>query len=240
MLLWGRVQSSLASRRSGGSGTLLLAQLLFKLGEFVHRDLLLLIHHLLNSLHFLDLSRHTPLATYPNKQPRGENKRRETYVVHKHRLNAVLQSDSARVAGPASAAQLQHHNTVLEAPKLNVASIFLDCRPDSCLQELLDHADNFVIFFIVAERFLLAALLRVLSGFSDRVDDRLAGGYSLRNQVEDFGFDMGPVCIACLGHSDELRSEEDGGDTVNIEQVRSQGGRVRRSESRARGQVLEE
>lgn len=49
------VQRSLASRRSGSLGAFLLTQFLFELGEFVHRDLFLLVHDLLDSLDFLDL-----------------------------------------------------------------------------------------------------------------------------------------------------------------------------------------
>lgn len=49
--LWGTIQGS----RGGGSSALLLAQLLLKPSEFVHRNNFLLIHNLLNALNFLNL-----------------------------------------------------------------------------------------------------------------------------------------------------------------------------------------
>ena len=65
-----RVQA--ARRRS--LRPLLLPQLLLELGKLVHRDLLLLVHHLINTLDFLDLRSSVPLN--------GHNS--ETHIMHEH------------------------------------------------------------------------------------------------------------------------------------------------------------
>lgn len=49
------IQTAFALRGCRHLRALLMAQLLFKPGEFMHRNLLLLVQDLLDTLHFLDL-----------------------------------------------------------------------------------------------------------------------------------------------------------------------------------------
>lgn len=131
-----------------------------------------------------------------------------THIMHKHRLNAIPQSNRARVASPASTSQLQHDDSVLESSEFNITAIFLDCRPDSRLQELLDHAHDFIILFVVSQRVLLAALLRILSTLRHGADNRFPGGHGLSDETKNFRLDVRPIGVACLGHCDEVGSKE--------------------------------
>lgn len=51
---------------------------------------------------------------------------------------------------------------------------------------------------------------------------------------------MRPLRIAGLGDGDKVCAVEDGRDALDIEELRGQWGWVRRSESRARGEILQE
>jgi hypothetical protein len=54
--------------------------------------------------------------------------------MHKHALNASLQSDCARVTSSASTAQLQENLTIHEASELDITTIFLDSWTDTGLK----------------------------------------------------------------------------------------------------------
>lgn len=160
--------------------------------------------------------------------------------MHQHGLDSIPQRDRAGVAGPASSAQLQHDNTILESPEVNVTSVLLDGGADSRLQKLLDHADDLLVVFVVAQRVLLATFLGMFARLGHRVDDRLAGSDRLSDQTEHFRLDVRPVGIAGLGHRNELGAIEDRGDSVDIQEVGGQWRGVRRSERGSRGEILEE
>lgn len=132
--------------------------------------------------------------------------------MHQHRLNAVLQRHRTRVAGPARTPQLQHHNTIREAPELDITTIFLDRRSDAGFQKLLDHTDNLLVFLTVCQCFLVATLLGILlsSSLFYRVHNLLARCHGLSDQTEHFRFDVRPVGIARLGHCDKVDPVEDG------------------------------
>lgn len=216
--LWRTVQR----RTGGGSSTLLLAQLLLKLGEFMHGDDLLLIHNLLHTLDLLNLP--IKLVTVCNKE------RGTTYIVHKHRLDTVLQSHSAGVTSTASTTQLKHDNTILESLKINITTVLLDGGTDSRLEKLLDHADNLIVILVVGERVLTTFLVDV-GGTFDACNDGLTRCHGLRDDAEDLGLDVCPVRIASFRHGNEVGSVEDGGDTLDIEEFGGEGRWVWRSES---------
>lgn len=163
--------------------------------------------------------------------------------MHKHRLNAILQRNRARVACTARTAQFQLHNTILKPAELNVAAVFLNRRPDARFQQFLDHANDLVVVFIVTKGILVASFLRAAVTARrplHRVHDRLSGRHDFGDQAEDFRLDVRPVRVAGLGHRDEVRSEEHRRHAVNIEQVGGQRRRVRRRQSRSWRQILEE
>ena len=158
--------------------------------------------------------------------------------MHQHALYAVLQRHSARVACPAGSAQLQLDVAIFKSPELYVASVFLNGRPDARLEKFLDHANDLVVVLVVGQAILLGGLVAFPS--LDDVDDGLARGDGLRDEGEDLGPDMRPVCIASLGDGDEVGTVEDGRDAVNVHELGSQRGRVRRRDGRSRVQVLDE
>lgn len=160
--------------------------------------------------------------------------------MHEHGLNTVTQRHGTRIAGPASTAQLQQDNTVLKAAELNVATVFLNGRPDPSVQKLLDHANHLVFLFLVGQRLRFATFLATLTSLGNGVHDRLARGHGLSDETEDLGLDVRPVRVGRLGYGDEVRPVKYRGDTVDIEQAGCQGRGVRRSEGRAGGQVFEE
>lgn len=142
--------------------------------------------------------------------------------MHKHRLNTVLQSHSAGVTSTASTAQLQHNNTVLESLEIDITTVLLDGGTNSCLEKLLDHADNLVIVLVVGERVLATFLVKIGSTF-DAGHNGLTRRHGLRDDAEDLGLDVRPVGIARFRHSDEVDSIEDRGDTLDIEQFSGEG-----------------
>lgn len=161
--------------------------------------------------------------------------------MHQHRLNAILQRHGARVASPACASQLQHDNTILKAPQLDITAILLDRGTDASLQQFLDHADNLVIVFVVGEGVGDTTFLCALRAIAlDGRHDGLAGSHGLRDETEDLGLDVRPLCVAGLGHGDEVGAVEDGGDALDIEELGGERGGVWRRECRARGEVFEE
>lgn len=160
--------------------------------------------------------------------------------MHKHRLNTVTQRHGARIAGPASTAQLQQDNAVLKAAELNVATVFLDGGPNPCVQKLLDHADHLIFFFLVGQGLRLATFLATLTSLCNGVHDRLARCHGLSDETEDFGLDVRPVGVGRLSYGDEVRPVKYRGNTVDVEQACCQGRGVRRSEGRAGRQVFEE
>lgn len=161
--------------------------------------------------------------------------------MHQHGLNSILQRHSARVASPACAPQLQHDNTILKAPQLDITAVLLNRRTDAGLQQFLDHAHDFVVVLIVSERIAHTTLLRALGAIAlHGRHNGFAGCHGLCDQAEDLGLDVRPLRVASLGHGDEFGAVEDGGDTLDIEELSSERGRVWRGERRARGEVFEE
>lgn len=79
-----------------------------------------------------------------------------------HLLDAVLESHSAGVAGPARAPQLQQHNTILKSPEVDIATILLDCRANTRFEQFLDHGHDFIVIFVVCQS-ILGALLALAS-----------------------------------------------------------------------------
>jgi hypothetical protein len=151
--------------------------------------------------------------------------------MHKHRLNTILQRDSARVAGTASTTQLKQNNTILESLQFDITTVFLDSRADPSLEQFLNHADDLVVVFVISEGVLAIAFLLTVNGTLDGRHDRLAGCHGLRDDAEYFRLNVRPVRIAAFCHGDEVCAVEDGGDTFNIEQFGSERGRVRWRES---------
>lgn len=160
--------------------------------------------------------------------------------MHQHRLNAILQRHRTRITSPTSPPQLQHNDTILETPEINIPPVLLNGRTDSRLQKLLNHTDDLLVLFVEAERVLLAAFLRMLARLGNGVDDRLAGRHGLRDETEHFRLDVCPVGVAGLGHGDEIAAVEDRCDAVDVQEVRGQWRGVRRSEGGSRREVLEE
>lgn len=111
--------------------------------------------------------------------------------MHKHALNAVLQGDCARVASPASTAQLQKNLAVDETSELNVTTILLDSRANASLEQFLDHADNLTVILIVLQRVLLDCLLFTTLS-RNRVYKRLSRCHGLGNQSKDLRLDVRP------------------------------------------------
>jgi hypothetical protein len=151
--------------------------------------------------------------------------------MHQHRLNAILQRDSTGITSPTSTTKLQHDNTILETAQLDIATILLDSGTDSRLEEFLDHADDFVVIFVVAER-VLDTLFAVGTGF-DCGHDRLAGCHGLGDDAEDFGLDVCPVGVAGLGHRNEVGAVEDGGHAFHVQQLGCERGGMRWGEGGA-------
>lgn len=188
----------------------------------MHGNNLLLIHNLLNTLDLLNLR--SEVSKQPLYQPQI-GKRRRTYIVHKHRLNTILQRNSAGIASATSTTQLQHNNTILKAFQFDITTIFLDSRADASLEQFLDHADNLVVIFVIRER-VLSTLLFAVNGTLDCRHDGLARCDSLRDDAEDFRLDVRPVGVAAFRHCDEVCAVEDGCDTFDIEQFRREWGWV--------------
>lgn len=111
--------------------------------------------------------------------------------MHKHALNASLQSDCARVASSASTAQLQKNLAIHKASELDITTIFLDSRADTGLEQFLDHADNLAVVLVELQRVLLDCL-RFAALAGDCVYKRLSRCHSLSDQSKDFGLDMWP------------------------------------------------
>ena len=164
-----------------------------------------------------------------------------THVVHQHRLNAVLQRHSARVASPACAPQLQHDDSVFKAPQLDITTVLLNRGTDPGLQQFLDHADNFVVLLIIGQRVAHSTFLGALRaiGLHSR-HDRLAGRHGLRDQAENLGLDVCPLRVACLGHGDKVGAVEDRGDALDVEELGCERRRVWWGQRRARREVFQE
>lgn len=161
--------------------------------------------------------------------------------MHQHRLNAILQRHSARVASPASAPQLQHDNTILKTPQLDITTILLDRGADTGLQQLLDHADNLIVLLVKGERVAHTTFLSALRAIGlHSGHDRLAGRHGLRDQAEDLRLDVCPLRVAGLGHGDKVGAIEDGGHALDVEELGCERGRVWWRERRTRGEVFEE
>lgn len=164
-----------------------------------------------------------------------------TYIVHQHAFDTILKRYCTRVAGAACASELQIHKAVLAEPaELDIATILLDSRADSRLEELLDHADDLVVVLVVGEavNFLLDRLGtggHLLDG-----DDGLARGDGLGDEGKDLRADVGPVGVAGLCDGDEVGAVEDGGDAVNVHELGGERRGVRRRDGGARVEVLDE
>lgn len=74
----------------------------------------------------------------------------------------------------------------------------------------------------------------------DGVDDGLATGEEFVEQGEDFGLDVGPRGGAVFGDGDVVEPEEDGGYTVDVEELGGERGGEGGCEGSARVEVLEE
>jgi hypothetical protein len=159
--------------------------------------------------------------------------------MHQHRLNTILQRNSARVASTTSTAQLKHNDTILESLQLNIATILLDSGSDSRLEKLLDHTDYLIVILVVGER-ILATFLIGVEGALDGRHNRLAGGHGLRDNAEDLGLDVRPLRVAAFRHGDEVGAVENGCDTLNIKQFGRKRRGVRWGEGRARSEVFQE
>ena len=131
-----------------------------------------------------------------------------TDIVHKHALNTVLQGDGARVASSASTAELQKDLAIHETSEFNVATIFLNSRANTSLEQLFNHADNLAVVLVVFQRVLLSWLLfAILSCHS--VHQRLTRCDGLGNQAEDLRLDVGPRCGGILCDGDVVRAVKD-------------------------------
>ena len=172
--------------------------------------------------------------------------------MHQHALDAVLERDSARVARPAGAAQLEVDVAVDEAAELDITAVFLDGGADARLEQLLDHADDLAVVLVVCQAVLLLGgqaggrdLLPVGADLPDgrllaHRHDLLARRDGLGDEAEDLGPDVRPVGVGGLGHGDEVGAVEDGRHAVDVHELRRQRRRVRRRNGRARVQVFEE
>jgi hypothetical protein len=210
------IQATLSNRPLDSIRALLLLKLFFKLGEFLESNLLLLIQHLLYTLDFLN-------------------------IMHQHALNTVLEGHSTGIAGTARAPQLKHDLSVVEATELNVAAVFLDSGADTCVEEFLDHADDFVVVFVVGEAVGVLATLALLAGFcGDGVDDGLAGCHIFVDEGEDLGLNVAPGCGCVFGYGDVVGAEEDAGYAINVEELGGEGRWVGWCEGGSRVQVFEE
>lgn len=127
--------------------------------------------------------------------------------MHQHGLNAVLQCNSARVTGPAGSSQLQIDHAIFKAAEFDITSVLLDRRSDSGLQKLLNHADDFVILLVIAQRILAPTLLATFCRCPlNCVYNVLSGCHSLGDQAENLGFNVSPVGITRFGNGNEVRS----------------------------------
>jgi hypothetical protein len=195
---------------------LLRLQLLLKLLKLLHRNLLLRVHNLLHTLNLLN-------------------------IMHQHALNTILQRNSARIARPARAAQLQHNLPVDKPAELDVAAVLLDRGADAGFEELLDHGDDFLILRVVFGRFAEPALAVLFAIFlRDGVDDRMATRNSLSDQREDLWLDVRPGRGGVLGDGDVVAAVEDALDAVDVEEIGGEGRGVWRREGGARREVFEE
>lgn len=158
--------------------------------------------------------------------------------MHEHPLDTILEGDCAGVARSAGTAKLQLHVAVFEAPEVNIATILLDRRPDSSLQELLDHADNLAVIFVVRQAVLFHLLIALLP--LRHVDKLLAGCDCLGNQGEDLWSNVGPVRIPCLGDGDEVCAVKHRRDAINVHELRGERRRVWRRDGRPRVKIFDE
>src|SRR5262249_26958470 len=118
----------------------------------------------------------------------------------------------ARAAG-AGAAHMQEHDAVTVALEGDVAAVLGDRRAHPRLGQLLDGPDRLLI--------LWRELFVSLSGFGPG-GHALGHGFAreimLHDGAEDGGLEMLPLAFA-LGHTDEVRAEEDAGHAVDLEQA---------------------
>ena len=138
--------------------------------------------------------------------------------MHQHVLDPILECDGTGVAGSTGPPQFKHDVPVLEPAVLNISTILLDGRPDSCLQKLFNHSYHLAIVLVVSQRILFAAFLpRRFGGVVfDRINDLLTRSDGFRDHAEYFRFQVRPVCVGCFGHGDEVCAIENGGDVVNV------------------------
>lgn len=139
-----------------------------------------------------------------------------THIVHEHRLNTILQGNSAGVTSTASTTKLKHNNSILEPTQLDITTILLDSGANASFEKFLDHANDLVILLVESKGVVLE-FLRVLRSvrFHCR-HNRLTGGHGLRDEAEDFRLDVRPVDVAGLGDGDEFGPVEDGGYAFDV------------------------
>lgn len=169
--------------------------------------------------------------------------------MHQHVLNPILQRHGARVARATRAPQLEQDLPVAEAAELDVAAILLYRRPDACVQQLPNHADNLAVLLPESHTLALSLLPRprplrpgpvLRLAALDRVHNRLARRDGLGDEAEDLGLDVRPRRVRPLRHGYEVRPVEDGGDAVDVHEPRCQWRRVRRRHRRPRREILQE
>ena len=158
--------------------------------------------------------------------------------MHQHALNAILQRNSTRITSPARTSQLELDIAIVKPPKLDIATILLNRRPDPRLQQLLNHTHHLVIILVIRQAILLRSS-RLLSRLLLDSNNRLTRGNRLCDERKDFRPDMRPVCVAGLGDGDEVCAVKHRRHPVNVHQLRGQLRRVRRRNRRARVQVLD-
>lgn len=210
------IQTALANRPRRRIRPLLLPQLLFKLGKLLHSNLLLLIQHLLHALDLLN-------------------------IMHQHALDAILECHGTRIAGTARTPQLEQNLAVVEAAEFNVTTVFLDSGADARVEEFFDHANDFIVVFVVGKTVGFLTALALLTSFcGDGVDDGLARGHVFVDEGEDLGLDVRPGGGRVLCNGDVVGAEEDAGYAVNVEELGGERGWMWRGEGRAGVEVFEE
>jgi hypothetical protein len=140
--------------------------------------------------------------------------------MHQHALNTILEGNSTRIAGAASASQTQVHvSLVIETPEVNISTVFLDGWSNSCLKKLLDHPNNLAIILVVRKTILLGFYSGLAFSALGDSDNFLACSDSLRNEGKDLGSDMCPIRISSLCDSDKVGAVENRSDSVYIHKL---------------------
>jgi hypothetical protein len=161
--------------------------------------------------------------------------------MHQHTLNTILQCHGTRITGTARTPQLKQYLAVVEAAEFNVAAVFLDSGADARVEEFFDHADDFVVIFVVCQTVGVLTALALLTGFcGNSVDNGLARGHVFVDEGEDLGLDVAPRCGRVLGHGNVVGAEEDAGYAVDVKELGGEGRGVRWGEGGAGIEVFEE